>query len=75
MEKSAISTLTEDQLEEICNTVISNNFTIIDGQGTRSIGPLMGIVMKKTRGKASGEKVNLLLQKKIKEYLSKNSRK
>jgi len=75
MEKSAISTLAEDQLEEICNTVISNNFTIIDGQGTRSIGPLMGIVMKKTRGKASGEKVNLLLQKKIKEYLNKNSRK
>jgi len=75
MEKSAISTLAEDQLEDICNTVISNNFTIIDGQGTRSIGPLMGIVMKQTRGKASGEKVNHLLQKKIKEYLSKNSRK
>jgi len=32
----------------------------------------MGSVMKSTRGKASGEKVNLMLQKMIKEYLGNN---
>ena len=72
IEKTALSTLTEEELEEICNSIIEKNHNLIDSQEARAIGPIMGIVMKQTRGKASGEKVNLLLQKKIKEYLNKN---
>ena len=72
IQKTSMISLSEDELEEICNTVINDNSTIIDAQGLRAIGPLMGSVMKSTRGKASGEKVNLLLQKMIKEYLSNN---
>jgi glutamyl-tRNA(Gln) amidotransferase subunit E len=72
IEKTALSTLTEEELEEICNSIIEKNHTLIDSQKNRAIGPIMGIVMKQTRGKASGEKVNLLLQKKIEEYLNKN---
>jgi len=72
IQKTSMISLSEDELEEICNTVINDNSAIIDAQGLRAIGPLMGSVMKSTRGKASGEKVNLLLQKMIKEYLSNN---
>jgi len=72
IQKTSMISLSEDELEEICNTVINDNSAIIDAQGLRAIGPLMGTVMKSTRGKASGEKVNLLLQKMIKEYLSNN---
>jgi glutamyl-tRNA(Gln) amidotransferase subunit E len=72
IQKTSMISLSEDELEEICNTVISDNSAIIDAQGLRAIGPLMGSVMKSTRGKASGEKVNLLLQKMIKEYLGNN---
>ena len=72
IQKTSMISLSEDELEEICNTVINDNSVIIDAQGLRAIGPLMGSVMKSTRGKASGEKVNLLLQKMIKEYLSNN---
>lgn len=72
IQKTSMISLSEDELVEICNTVINDNSAIIDAQGLRAIGPLMGIVMKSTRGKASGEKVNLLLQKMIKEYLSNN---
>ena len=72
IQKTSMISLSEDELEEICNTIINDNSTIIDVQGLRAIGPLMGSVMKSTRGKASGEKVNLLLQKMIKEYLSNN---
>jgi glutamyl-tRNA(Gln) amidotransferase subunit E len=72
IQKTSMISLSEDELEEICNTIINNNSVIIDAQGLRAIGPLMGSVMKSTRGKASGEKVNLLLQKMIKEYLSNN---
>src|SRR3972149_541465 len=73
IQKTSMISLSEDELEEICKTVINDNSAIIDAQGLRSIGPLMGSVMKSTRGKASGEKVNLLLQKMIKEYLSNNT--
>jgi glutamyl-tRNA(Gln) amidotransferase subunit E len=72
IQKTSMISLSEDELEEICNTAISDNSAIIDAQGLRAIGPLMGSVMKSTRGKASGEKVNLLLQKMIKEYLGNN---
>jgi glutamyl-tRNA(Gln) amidotransferase subunit E len=72
IQKTSMISLSEDELEEICNTIINDNSAIIDAQGLRAIGPLMGSVMKSTRGKASGEKVNLLLQKMIKEYLSNN---
>ena len=72
IQKTSMVSLSEDELEEICNTVINDNSAIIDAQGLRAIGPLMGSVMKSIRGKASGEKVNLLLQKMIKEYLSNN---
>jgi len=70
IQKTSMITLSEDELERICYTIINNNFAIIDEQGTRAIGPIMGIVMKNIRGKASGEKVNMLLQKMIKEYLN-----
>lgn len=72
IQKTSMISLSEDELVEICNTIINDNSAIIDAQGLRAIGPLMGSVMKSTRGKASGEKVNLLLQKMIKEYLSNN---
>jgi len=70
IQKTSMISLSENELEKICNTVINENSTIIDAQGLRAIGPLMGIVMKNTRGKASGEKVNQLLQRMIKEYLN-----
>ncbi len=72
IQKTCLSNLTEEELEEICKNIIEKNHNIIESQKDRAIGPIMGIVMKQTRGKASGEKVNLLLQKKIKEYLNKN---
>ncbi len=71
MHKSSISKLNDEDLENICTSVIEDNFAIIDGQGTRAISPLMGNVMKIARGKASGEKVNQILKKKIQDYLNK----
>ena len=71
MHKSSISKLSEEDLENICTSVIQDNLAIIDGQGIRAISPLMGNVMKLVRGKASGEKVNQILKKKIQDYLDK----
>ena len=70
IQQASLGTLSDEELNEICKEIIEKNSQLIDAQGERSIGPLMGIVMKQTRGKSSGEKVNLLLQKLIKEYLN-----
>lgn len=47
---------------EIISSVCENNKVIIKSQGERSIGILMGILMKQLRGKISGEVCNKLLR-------------
>ena len=39
IQKTSMTSLSEDELEEICNTVINDNSAIIDAQGLRAIGP------------------------------------
>jgi len=71
IQKLSLKNITEDELEDICTSVIEDNFAIIDSQGTRAIDRLMGNVMKIARGKASGEKINQILMEKIQDYLNK----
>ena len=72
MKNTSIQSLDEIKLEEIIKNIINENKGIIHSQKERSIGPLMGIAMKDLRGKASGEVINNLLIKNIKEVLEKN---
>ena len=75
LQKSSIGTLIDEELVKIVDEIIQKNLELIKNQGSHSIGSLMGIAMKSLRGKASGEKINQLLQKKIIEILNKNKRK
>jgi glutamyl-tRNA(Gln) amidotransferase subunit E len=69
IEKSAITSLDETKLNMILDSIIHDNIKIIVRDGIRSLAPLMGIAMKELRGKASGEQVNQLLEKKIQNLL------
>jgi len=69
IQKGKVGMIDDKELEKICETIIKENQSIIDGQGLHSIGALMGLTMKMVRGKASGEKVNQLLKEKIQNYL------
>ena len=69
IQKEKVGMIDDKELEKICETIIKENQSIIDGQGLHSIGALMGLTMKMVRGKASGEKVNQLLKEKIQNYL------
>jgi len=69
MKSTSIETVKESDLEEIIKKIVEKNQEIIKNQKERAIGPLMGIAMKELRGKASGEMVNNLLLKNIKEML------
>lgn len=69
MKNTSIQSVNEDDLEKIIEDIVENNNEIIKNQKERAIGPLMGIVMKELRGKASGETINKILLKNIKKKL------
>lgn len=72
MDNTSIEAIDKSELENICSLIIENNLEIIKKQKERAIGPLMGIAMKELRGKASGEVINNILLKFIKNKLENN---
>ncbi|MDE1829206.1 MAG: Glu-tRNA(Gln) amidotransferase subunit GatE [Thaumarchaeota archaeon] len=75
IQKSSISAIDDNELNGILDEVISANAKIIEQQGERSIGPLMGLAMKNLRGKVDGQRINHLLESKIKSKLDEISKK
>ena len=73
MKNASIESINEEEIEKIIVSIVDKNEGIIKNQKERAIGPLMGIVMKELRGKASGEIINRLLSKNIKSKLEKIS--
>jgi glutamyl-tRNA(Gln) amidotransferase subunit E len=72
MKNASIKYINEEDLDKIIKDIVDKNQEIIKNQKERSMGPLMGIVMKELRGKASGEIINKLLLKNIKKKLEDN---
>jgi glutamyl-tRNA(Gln) amidotransferase subunit E len=72
IQNTSMTTINEEELGKILAGIIQANLDIINKQGSHSIGILMGNAMKSLRGKASGERINKLLQNMITEYLNKN---
>ena len=70
MKNTAIEAVNESDLEKIIEEIVEKNQEIVKNQKERAVGPLMGIAMKKLRGKASGEMINKLLLENIKKKLS-----
>lgn len=73
IQKSAISTVGDHELDAILDEIVSANMKIIEQQGDRAIGPLMGIAMKNLRGKADGQRINQVLESKIRARIGKGS--
>ena len=69
LKNTSMEIVDEKVVEEIVRNVVETNQEIVRNQKERAMGPLMGITMKKLRGKASGEMINKLLLKNIKKKL------
>jgi glutamyl-tRNA(Gln) amidotransferase subunit E len=67
---NALGVLNDNELNKILDEIIESNIKIIKEQGARAIGPLMGLVMKSLRGKVDGQKLNQLLENKIKTKIT-----
>ena len=69
IKNTSISKIDSAELERVLDDLIKANINIVHEQRERSIGPLMGIAMKTMRGKADGQIINQILEKKIREKL------
>ena len=58
--------LTQEELERIVDSVITEKRQLVDQEGKKAFGMLMGIVMKEVRGKADPALVSELLREKLK---------
>ena len=66
IKSNTLNTIEDTKLHQLLDGLIESNLKIIEEQGLRSIGPLMGLAMKTLRGKVDGQKLNQLLENKIK---------
>jgi glutamyl-tRNA(Gln) amidotransferase subunit E len=55
----------KDQIERFVDDFIEKNRALIEEQGQRSYGVMLGIVMKKLRGRADAKMVSSILKKKL----------
>lgn len=67
-ENKGLIKLSESDLDLIIEDIINENSSIIEDRGMGAIGPLMGIAMKKLKGKADGKLINKLLREKIADH-------
>ncbi|NWJ21365.1 Glu-tRNA(Gln) amidotransferase subunit GatE [Marine Group I thaumarchaeote] len=68
MQSTDVSSMGEDELNDILDKIIQNNMDLVKERGEHAVVTLMGIAMKEVRGKASGKMVNDLLRKKVSEF-------
>jgi glutamyl-tRNA(Gln) amidotransferase subunit E len=57
--------LSERELQAIVDDVVQSRLEFVKEKGVGAVGPLMGVVMKKVRGKADGKLVNQVLRENI----------
>ena len=70
IENLNLESLSIEDLKIIINEIVNKNLKIIKEKGMRSMGPLMGEVMKKVRGKIDGEIVSKELKTQIIDKLT-----
>ncbi len=59
--------MSQKELEELINEVIEKNMELIDTRGKTVLGPLMGIIMKRARGRVKAEALSKILKKRLEE--------
>ncbi|MGQ9780759.1 MAG: Glu-tRNA(Gln) amidotransferase subunit GatE [Nitrososphaeria archaeon] len=61
----SLKAIDEDRLRSIVSAVVKSNIDLIEKQGDRSFGVLMGKVMRQVRGKVDGSRVSAVLKEEL----------
>ncbi len=62
--------MSEEELDQIITDILISSRNLVNERGMNAFSPLMGLVMKKARGKIDGKIVSEMLQKRLKEKVS-----
>jgi glutamyl-tRNA(Gln) amidotransferase subunit E len=63
--------VSDEELSSMLDGIIGENYNVLKEKGDKALGMLMGIAMKRLRGRVDGNKVNALLKRKIEEITGK----
>jgi len=69
VKKLGLTTITRSELEKLISKTVAEHQELIMERGTNAVKPLMGILMKRVRGRADGKVVYELLQHEIKKAM------
>ena len=65
VKKLGVSSISDDELSQALDKVISDNMAIVREKGVGALSTLMGKSMAVLRGKADGQKINAMLKEKL----------
>ncbi len=68
IESLGLTMISKEQLEKIIEKIIKENRSLIEERGQGALGPLMGKIMKKVRGRVKAELLSETLKGKLEDY-------
>ncbi len=68
--ESGFETMTEQQLEDEIEGILTNHLDAIRDKGMSSLGMLMGRTMAVLKGRSDGQKINAILKHKLEQMLA-----
>lgn len=74
VKKLGLTAMNKTELAKLVKEVVADNRELIERRGKAAISLLMGILMKKVRGRADGKLVHELLERELKKFGDKSTR-
>lgn len=71
-ESLGLTMLSEAEIAKIIIDLLQENAQLVKERGKAAFGMLMGLVMRKVRGRANAEMVNKVLRRKLEEFVRKS---
>jgi glutamyl-tRNA(Gln) amidotransferase subunit E len=69
VESLGLAMISQEELERMVDDLMRENKNLIEEKKEGAFGPLMGMVMKKVRGRAKAELVSEILKRKLKDFI------
>jgi len=70
IESLGLAMISQKELERMIADLIEQNKSLIEERGKSAFGALMGIIMKKVRGRVKAELVSEILKKRLEEFIT-----
>ncbi len=61
--------MTDGEVKQLVESIVADKLDLVEEQGMRAMGPLMGLIMSKAKGKASPKHINQLLDSTIRALI------